>query len=86
MRPTTLIAVNQLAASLFKRECSDSPSMPVFMAAVAISTDIHRNGSELSSGVRMASRDTYSPHRTGLRSTGEEVLVVEAVPFHGKMN
>jgi len=42
IHPTTLDALNQLAASIFKQQCSNSPLMPVFMSEISISTDIKR--------------------------------------------
>ncbi|KAF3768085.1 hypothetical protein M406DRAFT_80584 [Cryphonectria parasitica EP155] len=48
IHPATLDAINQMAAVMFKRECSNSPLMPVFMSEITISANINREpGSEL---------------------------------------
>lgn len=40
IHPTTLDAVNQLQAAVFRRECSIAPVMPVILGQLSISTDI----------------------------------------------
>jgi acyl transferase domain-containing protein/2-polyprenyl-3-methyl-5-hydroxy-6-metoxy-1,4-benzoquinol methylase len=48
IHPATLDALNQLAALIFKRQCSNAPLMPAFMSEITISTNIMREtGDEL---------------------------------------
>lgn len=48
IHPTTLDAINQIAAVVFKRECSNSPLMPVFMGELIVSSKIFNEaGKEL---------------------------------------
>jgi 2-polyprenyl-3-methyl-5-hydroxy-6-metoxy-1,4-benzoquinol methylase len=67
IHPTTLDALNQLAAVIFKEQCSNAPVMPVFMDEVTVSADISNTpGTELlvalqltTEGLRSCKGDTW---------------------------
>ncbi|RDW64263.1 hypothetical protein BP5796_10765 [Coleophoma crateriformis] len=46
IHPTTLDAINQLVAALFKRHCSNSPLMPVYMGEISLKTSITNSAGE----------------------------------------
>lgn len=70
IHPTTFDALNQLAAVLFKEQCSNSPVMPVFMREVTVSTDIGSTpGMELLVALRMTSK--------GLRTAEGDTWVLQ---------
>ncbi|KAK2612700.1 hypothetical protein QQS21_001317 [Conoideocrella luteorostrata] len=88
VHPSTMDALNHIAVILFKRECSNSPIMLVFVSELVVSTDVFNNpGDEMQVAVRIrpegkafATGDTVAYQRN--KESGELSLVCKSTNIH----